>query len=301
VKGQFVCVPVEILTGNFSPGAITALLGLLSFHNRKTGQYNPSLGTLAKRLTTPAETVRRWVRELRRAGIVISTANPGSSNSYSFSFQSEHFGVVADVGLAECTPCSPKPERGVHGRPTEPDVFELEKKTTDADETVAVVVQPERHRRRSAAAAVDASHQKTQTTQNASTVEAQALVEDLIAQHPEPGNPSRAVDEAAKLLSASPDSAATIRRNHAAWREHWATLDRQRFIPQLWRWLSTGEWKYAPAARRSVERETYAERWRRELRELDEREYRQLAEDGEWETLEARGQDPEVWRAKIAS
>jgi hypothetical protein len=157
-----------------------------------------------------------------------------------------------------------------------------------------------------AAAAASASRGENSLKPNApaatSVEAATTLVEELVPQHPEPGNPGKAIDEIAKVLDASQDleqTARTIRERHAAWREHWATLPRDRFIPQLWRWLRDGEWNYQPADRKCVKRESFDERRRRELRECDERHWMMLAKNGWWEDLAAEGQDPEVWRAKV--
>jgi hypothetical protein len=278
---------------------VKGLLGLLSFRNRRTGQCNPSLGTAAKRLGVPGETLRRWVRELRRAGIVVSTPNLGSSNSYRFSF------AAPDGEVGERPPRSTTTPEGVQIHPTEPEVFEPEEgnhTAADADNKLRTVVAPEKPRPPAAAAAGDAGA-STPVENNATTVEAETLVAELIPNHPEPGNPGRAVAEARTVLAASPDpeaTAKTIRANHGSWREHWATLPRDRFIPQLWRWLNSGEWKYAPVERKGIARETWQERRRREGADDQDRYYRMLAEHGMWDALREYGQDPEVWRAKTA-
>lgn len=80
---QFVSLPPEILEADLSNGAMKALLGLLSFRNRKTGQCNPKIAKLCERLGGVSDvTARRWLRQLRRAGIVEATKEHGKSNSY---------------------------------------------------------------------------------------------------------------------------------------------------------------------------------------------------------------------------
>jgi DNA-binding transcriptional ArsR family regulator len=80
---QFVCLPSEMLQAELSTGATKALLGLLSYRNRKTGQCNPRIEKLSKRLGGASDsTVRRWLRELRQAGILEATKQRGKANSY---------------------------------------------------------------------------------------------------------------------------------------------------------------------------------------------------------------------------
>ncbi len=80
---EFVCLPSEILQAKLSSGATKALLGLLSYRSHKTGQCNPKIEKLCERLGGASEaTVRRWLRELRRAGMVETTKQRGRANSY---------------------------------------------------------------------------------------------------------------------------------------------------------------------------------------------------------------------------
>jgi hypothetical protein len=103
-----------------------------------------------------------------------------------------------------------------------------------------------------------------------------ALVEDLHAQHPQPGLPDKAIDEAERILRASEDVDATvelIRRNHVAWKAHWETLRPGKFIPQLWRWFHDGEWRRMVG--KPVRHETFYEREERKWKEEENSEYRQ--------------------------
>jgi hypothetical protein len=80
---QFFCVPYAALQANVSPGAIKALLGLLSFRNQQTGQCNPRFETLRERLGGELRrTVYRWLHELQRAGLLEIEPHQGYSNSY---------------------------------------------------------------------------------------------------------------------------------------------------------------------------------------------------------------------------
>jgi len=67
-----------------SPLALKVFFRLLDHHNMKTGQCNPSMGTLAKRLGASERGVRGAVRQLESLGLI--TTEPGGgrhqSNSY---------------------------------------------------------------------------------------------------------------------------------------------------------------------------------------------------------------------------
>jgi hypothetical protein len=75
---------------------------------------------------------------------------------------------------------------------------------------------------------------------------AEALVEELHAEHPQPGLPDKAIPLVEAILTAAEDIEATVERiraNHAAWKLHWEIKRPGQFIPQLWRWFRDGEWK----------------------------------------------------------
>jgi hypothetical protein len=120
--------------------------------------------------------------------------------------------------------------------------------------------------------------------------QAEALVEELHAIHPQPGLPNKAIPEVEKILAASEDVAATmdrIRANHAGWRAHWEMFRPGQFIPQLWRWLRDGEWKRTVG--KPVKQETWYQRQDRLQREFDaEKDILQPLFDAEMEE----------WRAK---
>jgi hypothetical protein len=98
--------------------------------------------------------------------------------------------------------------------------------------------------------------------------QAEALVEELHAVHPQPGLPDKATGEVKAILAKSEDVAATvalIRSNHALWKAHWESRRAGQFIPQLWRWFHDGEWRRAVG--KPVRSETYTERADRLQRE----------------------------------
>jgi hypothetical protein len=329
---QFLCVPLEVLRANLSPGAIKALLGLLSYRNRATGQCNPGLEKLAERLGgIPDTTMRRWLRELRQAGIVETVRHRGAS-AYVF-----HRPVFHMVENAE-TPSASSSQNGrstpstngrstpsTNGRSQPPHLYMnqivLNQKKGNSDaaalsrplrksvETAAAATLPavEKTTERPAApvagqlelkwdqpglkpaagspgeppSAVQAggssscaSHQTGELQAGEDPArqlraQAEALVEELHADHPQPGLPGKAVAEVERILRAAEDVAATvelIRNNHAAWKAHWEILRPGAFIPQLWRWFRDGEWRRE--VRKPVRQETWYQRQDRLKREF---------------------------------
>lgn len=123
--------------------------------------------------------------------------------------------------------------------------------------------------------------------------------------HPEPGNAPKAVAEVEKLLADAPGefqaTVDAIRAGHALWRARWAEYAAGRFIPMLPKWLHDGDWRVTPVERKGVKGETWLEKRDREKHEYDEKFYRELAEDEEWDVIRQYGGESavEVWREKI--
>jgi hypothetical protein len=310
---------------NLSSGAHHALLGLLSFRNRATGQCNPRLKKLAERLGgVPDTTIRRWLRELRLAGIVATVRHRGSS-SYVF-----HMPVFHAVENAEAPAASPskngrstpskngrsRPSKNGRSQPPHPymnqNLFEqtegngaaaLRTGTGTAAAAPPPPVQKESEHERGVARPVSQQLGLGLEPVDPIRAEAIALVEELHAEHPQPGLPDKAVGEVQAILAASADVTATveqIRINHAAWKLHWEMLRPGAFIPQLWRWFHDGEWKRTvgkpvrhenfyercerewtesrPTEEQSQQREYEAERERRERQEQQEEYARQQRE-----------------------
>jgi hypothetical protein len=95
---------------------------------------------------------------------------------------------------------------------------------------------------------------------------AEALARELSNTHPQPGLPRKAVGEVRKALAAG-WSADAIRKRHAEWCEYWATLAAGKFIPMLWRWFDSGDFESRPVIRKPAVVESYADRFRRQIRE----------------------------------
>ena len=135
--------------------------------------------------------------------------------------------------------------------------------------------------------------------------QAAELVAELMPQHPEPGNQPKAVAAVTQLLATRPEgvqaAVVTLRANHALWRLRWASYAAGRFIPQLWRWVSDGDWENPPVERKPVQSETWAAKREREYQESKEKSYRMYAEYGMWDALREYGGDElvEEWRAKV--
>ena len=299
----FVILPVSLIHDRrVTERAIRVYGCLLTYKNRRTSRCDPHRDTIAKKLRCSVRSVSRCLTELRQAGWISSKQ---TLNGQKYEFYTP-----------DCNEKSLKRDtvgsrgRATVGSPDAPHLFnEPEERTNQiplsaADDNLKCVGEP-------AAAAAAGEFSRIDQEEKPKTASlcpaSEKLVTELIAEHPEPGNPARAIDEVVKIFTAVDDPgeiADMVRRHHALWLEYWATLTANRFIPQLWRWLRDGEWKYPPAERKSAKHETarsesYADRVHRDLRRSDEREYMQLAREGRWDELDERGEDPEVWRAKL--
>lgn len=292
---------------DLSRGSHLALIALISFRNKSNGKCCPGIKTLAGRLNAPYETVRRWLRELRRAGIVKTTRHR-ASNWYHIELPERAGDPPADRadlngpdrakmnGLDR----SLLPGSGASIL-TEQTDWNRQNRTAAADAKLVAVGKPA-----AAAAPGFASLQQNQNPTPEALAHAEAIVAELMPMHPEPGNDPKAVAEAASILASKPEAVGstleTMRQTHAASRAAWANYRHDRFIPQLWRWFRDGDWKYLRPDRKEVKRETVSERRDRESKEYDEKLYRRLAEAGSWERLRAYGGEEavEVWREKIA-
>lgn len=300
----FVLSPASYVRAkDVSNGAYRLFQCLKTYKNRATGQCNPRRRTLAKVLGVDEATITRRMRELRLAGWV--TGHRGL-HGWRYDLHDDIERKNAASPRSKNAAC-PSGKNAAYEAPL-PYMNQMflenqkKKKNTDADAKLRTVVEPEE---RSAAAAPceEGRGGEEHAAPQRRPQEARELVEELIPNHPEPGNPGRAVEEAQRLLAASADlevTIATIRRHHATWRAHWAMLPVERFIPQLWRWFASGEWKYPAPQRKGIQREGYMKRRNQEMAESDQRYYRTLAENEQWDALREYGQDPEVWREKVA-
>ena len=113
-----------------------------------------------------------------------------------------------------------------------PEADEMVSCPVEADNSQSVVQNPQ--------LPVSRPQMREQNEQSASE-----LVTELLAVHPQPGNPNAAVAAIASVLE-SGSSLEEIRANHAQWRKMWAVCRIGRFIPQLWRWIRDNDWRYPP-------------------------------------------------------
>ena len=302
---------------DLSSGAVRALIGLISFRNKSSGLCCPRIATLCQRLGVAYGTVRRWLRELRGAGILVTTKRRGS-NSYRIELPKS----CGKQSGGE-RPDSPEMD-AVHS----PEMDGQDRPLLDAQAGSILIEQTDRNRqirtvaadvklegvrepvkKAAAAAAQDCfafeNENATQRPAPEALVMAEMVVAELMPQHPEPGNEPKAVAEAAKILAAKPEEMAatieTMRRVHAAFRIQWAGYGPERFIPQLQKWFRDGDWKRERPERKEAQRETYGQRRRREIQQSDDEFFRTYAELEMWDAIRSYGGDElvEVWREKV--
>jgi hypothetical protein len=296
----FICVPVKVLQAKLPPGALSVLLGLLSFRNRENGLCNPDVNTLCDQLGASRRTVFRWLHELTQAGILEIERNIGYSNSYVFHKSVIHTvensaekpqnakggsaksgtGGCAKSGTGGCAKSGTKQRAHPYMNQM---LFEPE-----GNRAVPPTVVEVRGAAAAAVGCVENSPERPASPVEAEAPEqlglplepvaqplahpvslpdsAEALARELSSTHPQPGLPRKAIGEVHKALAAgwTPDA---IRERHAEWRAYWATVPAGKFIPQLWRWFDSGDFEVKPAIRKPPAVESYVERFRRQLRE----------------------------------
>lgn len=243
-------IPRNILTASeITVTARLVLAQLYDHRNKRTGQCNPKIRTLASELGLSISTVGRALRSLREAAMVKITWRQRSSDYQILNGQNDR---------TENPDRSKRPiKNGQNDRSDDPvSLYEpnfIEPNTSNAAVPLRVPIP-----RCAAAAASSFAFAQQKSQPDPIRVQAEELVEELHAVHPQPGLPDKAVAEAEQILRASSDpdeTVETVRRNHAAWKAHWEMLRPGQFIPQLWRWLRDGEW------RRSVSKPVRQENW----------------------------------------
>lgn len=261
----------ETLFATDLSGAARLVLQALLWHrNRKTGQCNPRHETLARELGFCRRTICSAVAELRIKNRV-STRKTQRGCLYEMreNCTAETDPAVQSVRRTLRENCTAEPPASLY----EPLELNVSGKPAAADACSGVVS--------AAASAPPPAALKPENTPNTPAPEVVAhrasppssavlhdtdvleLHGELVAVHPSPGQPDRALSALETVLEASgdrPATLATIRAHHALWREYWATLPRERFIPQLWRWFDAGEWRIPPVIRKEPERSAWAER-----------------------------------------
>lgn len=276
---DFVPVPEKAIRDReLSSGAKIALVGLLSFRNRQTGQCNPKLAKLAERIGTSPRTARRWVRRLQNAGKVEAVRHRSAS---SYTVLEEGISAVPkSLKVAALNAKSGRASAATIGRESGPlSLYEPEELNLNAPAPLppsqmaaaAAAISPPamvkttptpRHGEKSGAVPED-SRKKTgrypedsptsgpvvrenRTTQD-SVREAEEIAYELLRSHPQPGMVDKAVEIIAERMARGAASAASLRQSHAQWCKWWAVSPAGTFIPMLWRWVASNDWRTPPA------------------------------------------------------
>jgi hypothetical protein len=233
---------------------------------------------LAKRAGFSLSTLDRGMAQLRALGIVRCGWDTGRGCSYEFATPGEWKAppkpVRSDKPASSRVTNQLRHQRQSGGQLSlyEPDVSELdvlshaavpsgESRETAAAAAAAANKNLNQHDPEVAMSASPATQVEELTTpvepqahraSQGSCSEAEALAWELLADHPQPGLPLKAIPEVEKVLARDPGAAAKLRSAHAAWREYWLTLPVEKFRPQLWRWISDGDWLMAPVPRKPM-------------------------------------------------
>jgi DNA-binding Lrp family transcriptional regulator len=264
MTAMFVQVPLSVLDAQgLCPSVKLVYMRLLAHRNRKTDRCNPKFSTLARELGISYRTVCRAIKTLREMGAIRTLK---TRLSYVF----ELIGLacrMAKSGKA-CLAKSGK-VKAAPSLLTEPDQMNQMGGSAAAVDVSSSGSPPENER----AAAAD-SHPRESSNPKTNTVPAppavapppinfaglaRAIGERLIAVHPSPGFPYRAFPLIEKILRESPNPEATgekLWNNHASWMTYWSDIPLGRMIPQLWRWLESGEWEFPAVQRKAPKSET---------------------------------------------
>lgn len=303
---SFTTVPDGVIRERVLPsGAKIALIGLLSFRNRKTGKCNPRVRVLADRIGVSRSTAHRRLRTLRRAGILTVTRHRGASdyvisdvsrNSTSDTSESDTFdtsrcrtsdtsgGVVSlyepeNLNLKAPAPVTPSPKAAAAAAFSPPGIPTQTKKPP-----------------RSGASRNPAPEIKSTAETRHAREEAEEIAYELLREHPQPGMVDKAVDVIAERIGRRAASSASLRESHAQWCKWWAVCPGGTFVPMLWRWVASNDWRTPPgaaavekAARKPPQRETGpavgTPEWSASLREGERQEilmYMQAGHSDEW-------------------
>jgi Helix-turn-helix domain len=291
------------------------VLALLDdYRNKQTGQCNPRVSRLARDLGVCPRTIQRGLAELRRWGL-IAVQFCRSFNQYVVAAREEWGKLLAQARIrGRSGPVEKPPDPAPAPKRTEGEQnsgFSTDSAMTNChpchDKNVTpepphlllnLLNEPTYQETGDPAAARSVHHAAAATPpvveilavekqlpacghlllngykpQSPLSVE---LWQKLVAIHPQPGQPLRALVEIDKFLGRSRNPSADAVKlygRHAQWREYWATLERGAFIPQLWRWIEERDWMAAPVIRvpRHREFESAGERQDRILKEVSER------------------------------
>ena len=334
---SFSCVPDRILDLGISPRAQSVFHALVSRRNRRTGLCNPQQKKLAERFGCHLHSIERAFAELRAAGMILAHRTL-TGNRYDLTTPDRWQRPSQPPSMAGAQPPSVavtnRHQWRVEGAASlyEPDVFQPDEKNAaaaaqytpgvEAASAASIFVENEPEKPTHPAPGGSGSLNENFPGHIAETEKgnfpknfpgeifpaqeaAAAVVAELMAVHPEPGNAPKAVAAVAKLVASKPGEVVAtleaVRASHASWRLRWAEYAPGRFIPQLWRWIAEGDWLNVPVERKGVKSETWVEKRAREYKESVEETYRTYAENGMWEVLReyVGPEEVEVWRARI--
>ena len=295
----YVLTPVSLLDAQgIGPAAKLVYQRLMAHLNRKTGQCNPRLATLAKELDVSESTVKRAVKTLREAGAIRT-----QKGRLSYVFELLGIGSSQTKMTSHArSKCSRMPDQNdlADDRPSLlTEQYELNNKNGTAADVGCKAPEYSAPVEASAAAAA-APVLNLQENPNAKPTRAvnltglaRAIGERLLAVHPSPGLPYRAFPLIEKILTGAHDPEAMgqrIENSHREWRTFWDNVPPGKMIPQLWNWLASGEWEFMPVQRKGVlsekSRTEFAEA---EARFFAERETTAAKVKAEIEGIIARG------------
>lgn len=261
------------------------LLALLDdYRNTRTGRCDPKITTLAKDLGTSLRTLKRSLAELARLGLIKIVRRRRSSNQYDVAPRVEWETILkcqngtSKTASLKCQ--NDTTDRGQNGTSRAPHLFNEPNNSFNLASAPAAASKNNDRVRQPKPTVKAASAAQNSSSQNEHKNGVDGLVltlrNDLIDQHPEKGNPKKALLVICSILGASTDPAATaaaIRESHRAWREAWnARLahNPQAFVPQLWRWFESEEYKHPPSAADIEVRRKHPTSMRRQLPRLKE-------------------------------
>ena len=251
------------------PFSVQSVLTQLVWHrNKRTGQCNPRIGTLATELHLSRRTVCHALAWLKQSGILAGRDSGCRNDSYTILPEREWPARIGErlkrqfknVTLQRCTPvhsrgapgCTPEVHL-VHSIASV-SIYESEKRTREKElrESAAFL-----ERARVVTTKKPPAHEKGETPDtpdaNLSRL-ANALTDGLMEDHPRPGRPREARLAMTALLGAVDGEdrvqlAVRISEAHAAWRDFWdlGILKRRRYIPMFAEWLTSGDWESPPS------------------------------------------------------
>ena len=245
------------------PHSVRDVLATLHFYrNGETGQCNPSMERLAAELGLSIRTIQYAITWLRDAKIIAGRTKGHRIQSYQLAPESDWAKLIhlrKSCGSHLRNSCVTTYAKAAE-LPTQllrssaaVSITEKKKEKKKEEKESARVV-------RSVVANGNGAHahaplpsaqplpEPTGTPSPEIRRMARPLLSRLVADHPKPGLPRKALEVLSGLLGASdaPESlAATITDHHRSWVGYWNATGG--FVPFLWNWLGDGDWEFPPA------------------------------------------------------